>query len=473
MTDKRAFATLASAIITALLVVIPCSAPAYVLEGPSWPAGTTVVLELGLGDAGRTLIDGNTSWNTAASPAFGMWNQSIQRAQLTSRNPTTGASSGDGINSIVFATTVFGQTFGPHTLAVTYYRYSGSTMSETDILFNQNQTFDSYRGPLRYGSGGYAIGDVRRVLVHELGHALGLNHPDDAGQNVDAVMNSMISNRETLASDDISGGQVLYGAPAPTPTPTPGPTPSPTPPPGPPTSTSIFWQNSATGGRQMWGMNGTAHVTSNSLGVRPREWNMMGSADFNADGQPDILWQNSSTRQGGIWIMHGAVCVCSVNLGIISPGWEIATAADFNGDGKSDIVWQNTSTGQRVVWIMNGAMYISSINIGVLSPAWEIVGSGDFNGDGKADILWQNSVTGQRAVWFMNGTINAGSVSLGTVATAWDIAGTGDFNHDGKPDILWQNRNTGQRTIWLMNRTAAIGIVNFGTVSCQWHIRNY
>jgi hypothetical protein len=59
-------------------------------------------------------------------------------------------------------------------------------------------------------------------MVHELGHVLGLAHPDDHGQHVDAIMNSITSDRETLSSDDIAGGQSLYGAPAPTPTPTPG-----------------------------------------------------------------------------------------------------------------------------------------------------------------------------------------------------------------------------------------------------------
>ncbi len=80
-------------------------------------------------------------------------------------------------------------------------------MTEADVLFNEHQQFDSYRGPLRYGNGGYAIGDIRRILLHELGHAIGLDHPDDHGQHVDAIMNSETSNRETLASDDISGAQ--------------------------------------------------------------------------------------------------------------------------------------------------------------------------------------------------------------------------------------------------------------------------
>ena len=103
----------------------------------------------------------------------------------------------------------------------------GGTIAEADILFNKNQQFDSYRGPLRYGTSGWAIGDIRRVFIHELGHALGLDHPDQHGQHVDAIMNSVTSNRETLSADDTAGAQSLYGAPTPTPTPTPIPTPNP------------------------------------------------------------------------------------------------------------------------------------------------------------------------------------------------------------------------------------------------------
>src|SRR5438876_5249811 len=218
---------LVGAVIFAFLSAAPGIARAYVFEGATWPVGTTVVLQLGLGNAGRTLIDGNTSWNTAAAPALNMWDQDIQRAQLTSVNSVVSVSSGDGVNSVVFSDSIFGQSFGSGTLAVTCYRTQGSRMVEADILFNRGQNFDSYRGALRFGSNGYVIADIRRVMVHELGHVLGLAHPDDHGQHVDAIMNSITSDRETLSSDDIAGGQSLYGAPAPTPTPTPTPAPTP------------------------------------------------------------------------------------------------------------------------------------------------------------------------------------------------------------------------------------------------------
>ena len=218
-------------IVLTIGILLSHRAEGYVLEGVSWPNGSVVTFKMGLGSAGRTLIDGNTSWDTAAAPALTAWDNVVARLDYTSNVASTSASSGDHVNSVVFSTTVFGQKFGSGTLAVTYYKYMGNnidgTIVEADILFNKNQQFDSYRGPLRYGTSGWAIGDIRRVFIHELGHALGLDHPDQHGQHVDAIMNSVTSNRETLSADDTAGAQSLYGAPTPTPTPTPIPTPNP------------------------------------------------------------------------------------------------------------------------------------------------------------------------------------------------------------------------------------------------------
>jgi hypothetical protein len=203
---------------------------AYTLTGKSWPNGSVLVLQLELGAAGRTLQDGNISYDLAVLPVAEMWNQRIQRASVVNvLNPVAFASPNDRLNSVVFSNSVFGQSFGSNTLAVTYYSSIGSSMVESDTLFNRAITFDSYRGPLQFVPHGPAIPDIRRVFLHELGHTLGLGHPDTGGQQVTAVMNSIVSNQEVLANDDISGGQYLYGASVATPTPTPAPTATPGP----------------------------------------------------------------------------------------------------------------------------------------------------------------------------------------------------------------------------------------------------
>src|SRR5437867_5537293 len=150
-------------------------------------------------------------------------------------------------------------------------------------------------------------------------------------------------------------------------------------------------------------------------------------SDFNGDGKADILWQNSSTGQRVIWLMNGTTHQSTVNLGTVPTSWSIVGSNDFNGDGKADILWQNSATGQRIIWLMNGTAHQSTVSLGTVPTQWSIVGSSDFNGDGKADILWQNSATGQRIIWLMNGTAHQSTVSLGTVPTQWSIVGSSDF----------------------------------------------
>jgi Matrixin/FG-GAP-like repeat len=450
----RARVKFAAVLMIAATTFLMREASGYALEGPKW--ASSPVMRLSLGNAGRVLIDGNTSWNYAAAPALDMWNQVITRIQLGrvfSSGPQPAEH--DGINSMAFSDTIFGQTWPPSAYAVTITWHSGSTITEADVLFNSTKSWDSYRGPLRLRANGQLKADIQRVAVHELGHAIGLDHPDDAGQYVDAIMNSIISGRYTLAVDDVVGVQHLYASPL---------------------KNNILAQNSSTGQRLMWVStysNGFVDFSSFNLGTVSTQWNIMASADFNANGSADIVWQNSSNGQSVLWFMNGAAHVGGAVLPTVPPHWEIATAADFNGDRKPDLLLQNMATGQRVIWFMNGTTHTGGWNLGTVPTAWKITSSADFNSDGKTDILWQNS-TGLRAIWLMNRTQLIGVLSLWTVSTALDIVGTCDFNRDGKADIVWQNQTTGQVLIWLMNGTTPIGTDGAGLYDGpQWKIRNY
>ena len=182
----------------------------YWLTGPKWPDGT-VTEYIQLSSTGTpTLLDGCADWSCSATAAMNHWNAYLGSVQFRAvPNASQPQGERNDRNDMFFATDYYGDTFESSTLAITMYWYttSNSRMLEADIIFNSTKKWNSYRG--NYAP---AVGyDLRRVAIHELGHVLGLLHPDDHGQSVTAIMNSRIGNIDDLVADDVSGGQALYG----------------------------------------------------------------------------------------------------------------------------------------------------------------------------------------------------------------------------------------------------------------------
>jgi hypothetical protein len=120
--------------------------------------------------------------------------------------PGTGAA---GENPVFFTTSVCGGgNFGSDVIAQTIncFRLDNGDVVNAPIFFNQNINWDAYDGNLISG-----VTDIRRVILHELGHVAGLGHPDDNGQNVMAVMNRRVSVIDRPQSDDINGMRFVYG----------------------------------------------------------------------------------------------------------------------------------------------------------------------------------------------------------------------------------------------------------------------
>jgi hypothetical protein len=212
--------------------------------------------------------------------------------------------------------------------------------------------------------------------------------------------------------------------------------------------------------------------------VADTNWEIVGTGDFNADGNVDILWRDYSLGYNVIWYMEGVTWIGNEWLpAVTDTNWKIEATGDFNADGKVDILWRDYSLGYNVIWYMEGVTWVGNGWLpAVTDTNWKIEGTGDFDGDGKVDILWRYyGAGGSNLVWYMDGTTWIGNGWLPAVTDInWKIEGTGDFDGDGKVDILWRDYSLGYNVIWYMDGAMWAGNEWLPAVTdINWRIENH
>jgi hypothetical protein len=137
--------------------------------------------------------------------AAARWNEALKLPlfQAEKSAPGAGNRSGDGVSGIYFSVTIsptqaFGSQFG---FSATD-RSSDGRLGETDLILNPAHAWFFYHGPLRYDADGNRIPDVYRVVLHEMGHLLGLAHPPSDDELT--IMRSRMSDVDDLTALDLA-----------------------------------------------------------------------------------------------------------------------------------------------------------------------------------------------------------------------------------------------------------------------------
>lgn len=397
-------------------------------------------------------------WDQAFEDAMASWVTAGFQYRIVRGSYSDPCSDFDARNGVAFTSTVCGSNYGSGTLAVTLYLYDtfSGEMQEADIVFNSNLDWNVYYGPVQF-----AVEDFRRVAVHELGHALGLDHETQQP----AIMAPQVGSIVDPQNDDINGVIALYGL----------------------QSVADDYGNGI----------GTAHAiapdsrTDGRIEVTGDEdyftlllpsagrltLHTEGGTDtlgdlLDANGQ--VLAANDDCPAGGLNFCldqtlpagrhylrlrsyNGATGSYTL-VARFSPG--DSTPGDQNADGRADVLLRHVD-GRWLYYPMNAGNYLGGqagqANL-TRSLDWAVRGRGDLDGDGRADVLLRRG-DGRWLYYPMNGRRyiggGAGQANL-TINRQWAYQGMGDLNGDGRDDVLLRHQD-GRWLYYPMNGKRYIG----------------
>lgn len=192
----------------------------------------------------------------------------------------------------------------------------------------------------------------------------------------------------------------------------------------------IVWQDPVSGASQIWFMTGPQGTTllQASTFSGPNPWRIVAAADFNQDGHPDLVWQDPVSGWVQIWYLggpQGITLLNAANLTLYNP-WHIVGSGDFNGDGQPDLLWQDPVGGTVQIWYLTGALGNELLSAAHLTASTsDVVAVADFNQDGHPDVVWQDPVSGTSLIWLLGGA--QGTTQFGTASLSgpnpWRIVG--------------------------------------------------
>jgi hypothetical protein len=184
--------------ITVILLAISLDASAYVLLSPrrTWASTPIVVL---VNTTGNSTINDGSGGVSAVAASIKAW------GIISSGTTSAGAVRGVAPATIMLADNGHICTGSCLAATLTGY-YTGNIITDADIYTNQRYNYTSSK-ETDGCSGEY---DIDGIMVHEVGHVIGLGHSNVAGATMYPTVSSCNINNRSLEADDIAAKNDLY-----------------------------------------------------------------------------------------------------------------------------------------------------------------------------------------------------------------------------------------------------------------------
>ena len=142
-------------------------------------------------------------------------------------------------------------------------------------------------------------------------------------------------------------------------------------------------------------------------------WTGRAVADIDGDGILDVIADHEGTGQVAVYFFGGFQGTSLVRHETVSslsaPGWTVVGAADLNRDGRPDLLLQNSFSRQVMVAYLAESNGINVTATQILSGSdfrgWTGAGMQDMNGDGHPDLILTNDTTGESTVNYYGGDL--------------------------------------------------------------------
>jgi len=212
------------AITVSVLLLLPAAASTFVLLSPArhWASVPVTICVKSPGHASITANDPDGGVTATINAINSGWNGVMTAGTVVNAQAcNTPWALGDGIPTIAFDQLVNGACSGS-CLAVTFVGYYDCDPSlpdghceivDADVLTRRNRT-DRYGGPYYSESEVDCRSgrewNIEAIMVHEVGHVLGIGHSSVAGATMYPSVSSCNSSGATIEADDRAALDVLY-----------------------------------------------------------------------------------------------------------------------------------------------------------------------------------------------------------------------------------------------------------------------